>query len=362
METKVCYSCKREFPATLEFFCSNKGKKDGLADLCKECHREKNRAYKKSHRDIVNAQKKRQRQRHPEKHREYMRRYRRSHHVPKEKPSCRDGYKICSKCGKELPATEEFFRKDKRGRGGFYSQCNICRNKAALDRYYKMKEEHPEKFKDRNRKLHERYYPDKASRRDAEQREWYAEHKDEIDISKEFRKEVRKLWIEEHPDEWAALQEERHEHAKYRTREAMRRMRIQDPEGMRAKKREYIAANREKINASKRAHPEWDCLHNERRRAAKAKVKNTLTKSEWFDTIEYFGNVCAYCGRPMKLTQDHFVPLSLGGGLTKENTIPACMSCNASKNARPFTEWYKGMDFYDPEREQRILAFTGGNV
>lgn len=362
METKVCPKCGREFPATLDFFYLNKSRKSGLDDYCKECKRQKRREYGKTHRPIINAQKARARKRNREKTREYSHRYYIEHHIPKEKPVCREGYKICSKCGKELPATEEFFRKDKRGRGGLYSQCNSCRNKASLDRYYKMKEEHPEKFKERNRKLHERNYPDKASRRDAEQREWYTDHKDEIDMRTERRKEVRRLWIEEHPDEWAALQEEYRENERFLRRRSMHIKRMQDPEAVRARKRAYEATHRDEINARKRAHPEWDCMHNERRRAAKAKVESTLTKAEWFATIEYFGNVCAYCGRPMKLTQDHFVPVSAGGGLTKANTIPACLSCNSSKQARPFAEWYKGTEFYSPEREQRILAFTGGNA
>ncbi|MGJ0845967.1 hypothetical protein ACR77J_04685 [Tissierella praeacuta] len=46
--------------------------------------------------------------------------------------------KRCSRCGEELPATDEFFRPRNDGRGdGFYNQCKKCENET--DRIRKSK-------------------------------------------------------------------------------------------------------------------------------------------------------------------------------------------------------------------------------
>lgn len=50
------------------------------------------------------------------------------------------------------------------------------------------------------------------------------------------------------------------------------------------------------------------------------------------------GRQCAYCDRPAE-TADHLVPLIRGGENTLANLVPACLSCNSSKGARPIEEW-----------------------
>lgn len=53
---------------------------------------------------------------------------------------------------------------------------------------------------------------------------------------------------------------------------------------------------------------------------------------DWRQAKAHFNNHCAYCGGSGELHQDHFVPLSLGGGTTKKNIVPACPSCNGAKS------------------------------
>jgi 5-methylcytosine-specific restriction endonuclease McrA len=36
----------------------------------------------------------------------------------------------------------------------------------------------------------------------------------------------------------------------------------------------------------------------------------------------------------LKLTQEHVIPVSRGGGTTAENIVPACGKCNSSKKDR----------------------------
>ena len=47
---------------------------------------------------------------------------------------------------------------------------------------------------------------------------------------------------------------------------------------------------------------------------------------------------CTYCHTARASTWDHVVPRSLGGPDTRGNLVPACVSCNSSKGARPLEE------------------------
>lgn len=54
------------------------------------------------------------------------------------------------------------------------------------------------------------------------------------------------------------------------------------------------------------------------------------------------GNLCVWCAKEMtEMTMDHVVPDSLGGPMTSYNLIPACRSCNSSRQARSALEWYR---------------------
>jgi 5-methylcytosine-specific restriction endonuclease McrA len=81
-------------------------------------------------------------------------------------------------------------------------------------------------------------------------------------------------------------------------------------------------------------------IRHERRRANLNNAENTLTLGEWRETLESYNGFCVYCNKKSdKLQQDHIVPLSKGGGHTKENVVPACPSCNSSKGNRPLLIW-----------------------
>lgn len=46
------------------------------------------------------------------------------------------------------------------------------------------------------------------------------------------------------------------------------------------------------------------------------------------------GHVCQYCGSASRLTVDHVVPKSRGGGSGWENVVTACAPCNTRKGDR----------------------------
>ena len=64
-----------------------------------------------------------------------------------------------------------------------------------------------------------------------------------------------------------------------------------------------------------------------------------VTKRDWDRLCSRYGWRCAYCGEQRKLTFDHVVPLSRGGAHSIGNLLPACLSCNCSKNNRFLVEW-----------------------
>ena len=48
---------------------------------------------------------------------------------------------------------------------------------------------------------------------------------------------------------------------------------------------------------------------------------------------------CAYCGGTSSLQWDHVIPLCRGGPDCFDNLVRACRRCNASKGAKPLTDW-----------------------
>lgn len=130
-------------------------------------------------------------------------------------------------------------------------------------------------------------------------------------------------------------------------------------------KKIYRKNNIEKIKEQDKKyrlkHPESRKIQSQLRRARENHVAATLTSNEWNEIKEYFNNKCAYCGTETNLTQDHFVPVSKGGAYTKENIVPACISCNCSKNNKDFFEWYPTSEHYSTKRESRILSYVDGN-
>lgn len=122
----------------------------------------------------------------------------------------------------------------------------------------------------------------------------------------------------------------------------------------------------------------FDCktCYNIRRRENATKKKHTdfvggmkrrgesnvdYTHQQWKETVIFFGGECAYCGRTMhkgeRLTRDHLEPVSEGGVTTQDNIVPACHSCNSSKGAEEWREWFMRQPFFSQERMNRIFKW-----
>lgn len=79
--------------------------------------------------------------------------------------------------------------------------------------------------------------------------------------------------------------------------------------------------------------------HSRRRRSRLLSVSVGVSKRDWQRLCARWGNRCAYCGMSRRLTMDHVVPLTRGGWHAIGNILPACRSCNSSKQTKLLIEW-----------------------
>jgi len=341
-ETKVCSQCKRELPATADFYFRQSKLKCGLAPACKECMGSK---------------------------------------FTDKKPIPKEGYKICCHCKSELPATLEYFRARKGLKYGVREICRTCQdeynhqhklaNKEHIDKYNaKYKEEHKEQIKAytaSRREIDRQYRIDNAERIKAYKKQYAIKNKEALSTrKKQYYAENREYLLEYQKEHRQNNTEKVRAHDRLRHKQ-----RKNDPEYQARRKRyaESLRNNpefREKERARHRAYrqtPEGkerariDCV---KRRSLKKAVIATLTLSDWQECLEYFDHKDAYTGLPMKIvSQDHAIPLSQGGSYARSNVVPCEMAINSSKNDNDIFEWYKQQPFFSPTRLRKILKWTG---
>lgn len=118
--------------------------------------------------------------------------------------------------------------------------------------------------------------------------------------------------------------------------------------------KEYYLKNKEKKQVY---YKKWKAnggqelrrLNDQKREAKKKNVYSDLTIDEWEECLKYFDYSCAYCGMKNedhiekyghRLHQDHIIPLSKDGAYSKFNIVPACLSCNSSKNDMDLEDFF----------------------
>lgn len=221
--------------------------------------------------------------------------------------------RVCTKCGEEKPATTEYFY---RGGQRLRGDCKVCFSKRDKQYYQENRDaiiERNKQYKQANQnkitKQLEQYRQENRDINAKRQKQYYQKNRDAIlEHAKQYRQENQNAILERK--------------AKWRG---------QNPEKQRA--------------------------YKQRRKAIKKELPHTLTVEQWEAIKKRFNNGCAYCGCGGELEQEHFVPLSKGGGYTHNNIVPACKSCNNSKYTKSFFEWYPQQVFYSQERYDKILVY-----
>lgn len=210
------------------------------------------------------------------------------------------GVKTCSKCGRQLPATFEYFHRDGSASDGWCTQCKACKN-AYCAQY---REEHREMLA-------------------GKQREYHWRNRDE------------------------RLKRKRAYHAANRETENARRRRLrqQNQKRRQAYQRQYYQQNREYYMEYRRQwakhNPDRLRIYNNRRRARLLAAEGSHTAED----IQRIGNSqgwrCWYCQEDCRDNYhvEHRVPLSRGGSNDPSNIVISCPTCNLSKRDKLPHEW-----------------------
>lgn len=197
--------------------------------------------------------------------------------------------------------------------------------------------------------------------RACQQRAWYARNKEKARLSHE-RSLARRS-----PEQVAKAAEAKRAYRKAnpeRDAEYNRRWRERNRDYIKEYGKRSRENNPSQVNAWRKANPdrarEQGRIGTQKRRARLRDVHGSLSASELRARLETFGGACCYCGAKGKLLEaDHFLPLSAGGTHTPSNIVPACGSCNRSKNAADPEQWFRAQPFFTERRWQEILKAVG---
>jgi hypothetical protein len=105
--------------------------------------------------------------------------------------------------------------------------------------------------------------------------------------------------------------------------------------------------------------PKYRAERRQHAHARKRGVKPVPYAGQQFLT-ELFAGRCAFCGSEAT-TWDHLIPVTRRGETTPGNVVPACASCNSSKNNRELFAWMRRKGFVPSDElvERLILAEAG---
>jgi hypothetical protein len=181
---KECNKCHRILPATADYFHSSKGKhsnRDGLTPTCKECAGYEFGMYS------------------------YQQRLKKPKKVM-EKPKIKDGYKICTKCKRELEANTDNFIKAKYGKYGLTSICKDCaklyyeeNRDVILEKTIKRQRKNAEKKSEYDREYRQKNIDKKRA-----YEKLYAKNNIEkfIEVARKRRHKERRLLVTFTPEQW----------------------------------------------------------------------------------------------------------------------------------------------------------------
>lgn len=97
--------------------------------------------------------------------------------------------------------------------------------------------------------------------------------------------------------------------------------------------------------------------YGHQRNSRKRNLPATLTQEQWIGILDKHDYSCAYCGdASAKLVQEHWLPLSRGGGYTIDNIVPACRTCNSRKHTMTGEEYLEVL-----KREQEYVRSHSSN-
>ena len=244
--------------------------------------------------------------------------------------------KLCHRCQKSYDPSG--FHIDARNPDGLSATCRICANARRRERYAANPERKRAAVKkwrqanpDKKRAWDRAYYLANAERISARSKAYNLANRD-------HRREVKRAWYLANASRVLASSRAWKLAHPDRIRETDRSRYHANPDRQREATKAWEAANpgrrREVVRAWTKAHPEVGRFKVARRRAWKMAAGGSHTRAEWESLCAAYGYRCLACGKHVRLTEDHIVPLSRGGSDSIDNIQPLCLPCNQRKGVR----------------------------
>lgn len=217
--------------------------------------------------------------------------------------------KLCLKCNQWKDETQ--FQTYK---GKPVSPCRACKNSQSKINYSQNITTRSIKNREYQRLLHKEH-PEITRARD---KKFYWMHTDKKQEYRDSHREnilsYHRLYYQEHKEELAIKS---------------RRYRQNHPVEEKERHKQYEKKYPEKTLARVKRH--------EARRRGSLIID--LTAYDWKAIQNKYQDRCVYCGKTgIKLTQDHVIPPPRGSH-TRDNIVPACQPCNASKGIKSIKQW-----------------------
>jgi 5-methylcytosine-specific restriction endonuclease McrA len=227
--------------------------------------------------------------------------------------------KHCPKCKRDLPATPEYFSRNKQNRDGLYGHCKDCKYAVERARYADNPETR-QRTLDRTRE-YAKEHPE--LRREISKRYYEAHHEQELERHRKYHAEnihVYQAWYKKN---------------RARVLEYSRQYRLDNPERYRNQSKEYYQTH--KAEALHR----WRVRHVRKREADGSHTLADLREIRAGQTDKRGRLRCWYCGKPIKGAPhlDHKIPLARGGSNGPDNLCYACGPCNKSKSTKTPAEY-----------------------
>jgi hypothetical protein len=193
----------------------------------------------------------------------------------------------------------------------------------------------------------------------------------------EKQRESQRRFYERNPDKLLEFREySRRWHTANRDkiRPRARRWQIENADKVIEHARTYRQANPDKATESRRR---WDAANpgknRERarrrrdwKRSARRRALRPVTLHQIDARFALWQDRCAFCGVPAtdprnhgieRLTVEHVLALTKGGLDEAANILPACSTCNTSKNNSPVEDWYRRQQFFAATRWRKIERY-----
>lgn len=120
-----------------------------------------------------------------------------------------------------------------------------------------------------------------------------------------------------------------------------------NPEKYRQDQRDRYKADPERYrDTARRAHaavmerdPESVRARSRQRWALEKGAEGVCTAADWVEVLAFYGGWCLCCSSEDEVTQDHVIPLTLGGTHWPDNLQPLCKTCNSAKGNRSTADY-----------------------